>query len=155
MSEAQDKGVAGSKTKSASPGKKKSRHDFVDGDRYAPAPESSEHVVVKDSYDLFIGGDWVRAPKRSETRNPATGEVLSEVGEAGPGMVKKAVAAARKAYEETWSTMPGRERGKYLYRLARLIQERAREFAVLETMDGGKPIRESRDVDLPLSLIHI
>ena len=154
MPEAHDKGAAGSKTKSASPGKKKSRHDFVEGDRYAPALESSEHVILKDSYDFYIGGEWLRAPKRTETRNPATGEVLAEVGEAGPGMVKKAVAAARKAYEETWSTMPGRERGKYLYRLARLIQERSREFAVVESMDGGKPIRESRDIDLPLVAAH-
>ena len=153
MSEAQDKGAVGSKSKNASP-VKKSRHDFVEGDRYAPAPESSEHVTLKDSYDLFIGGEWVRAPKRTETRNPATGELLSEVGEAGPRMVERAVSAARHAYEQTWSTMPGRERGKYLYRLARLIQERAREFAVVETMDGGKPIRESRDVDLPLVAAH-
>ena len=153
MSEAQDKGAVGSKSKNASP-VKKSRHDFVEGDRYAPAPESSEHVTLKDSYDLFIGGEWVRAPKRTETRNPATGELLSEVGEAGPRMVERAVSAARHAYEQTWSTMPGRERGKYLYRLARLIQERAREFAVAETMDGGKPIRESRDVDLPLVAAH-
>ena len=72
MPEAQDKGAAGSKTKNASPGKNKSRHDFVEGDRYAPAPENSEHVVLKESYDLYIGGEWLRAPKRTETRNPAT-----------------------------------------------------------------------------------
>ncbi|MDP7656420.1 MAG: aldehyde dehydrogenase family protein, partial [Roseibacillus sp.] len=107
-----------------------------------------------DSYQLFIGGEWVRAPRRIETINPATGEVLAEVGEAGPRMVDRAVAAARQAYEKTWSEMPGRERGKYLFRLARLIQERAREFAVVETMDGGKPIRESRDIDLPLVAAH-
>ncbi|MEE2735114.1 MAG: aldehyde dehydrogenase family protein [Verrucomicrobiota bacterium] len=158
MPDGQKKGAAGAKPKSAkakSAGEAgKSRYDFVEGDRYAPAPESSEHVSLRDSYDLFIGGEWVRAPKRLETINPATGEVLAEVGEAGPRMVERAVAAARQAYEKTWSDMPGRERGKYLFRLARLIQERAREFAVVETMDGGKPIRESRDIDLPLVAAH-
>ena len=133
---------------------KKSDHDFVEGDRYAPAPESSDQVSMKDSYDLFIGGEWVRAPKRFETINPATEEVLAEVTEAGPRMVDRAVTAARNAHQKTWSGMPGRERGKYLFRLARLIQERAREFAVLESMDGGKPIRESRDIDLPLVSAH-
>ena len=133
---------------------KKTTLDFVEGDRYAPAPESRDHVSLKDSYNLFIGGEWVRAPKRFETINPATEEVLAEVAEAGPRMVDHAVTAAREAYEKTWSKMPGRERGKYLFRLARLIQERAREFAVLESMDGGKPIRESRDIDLPLVSAH-
>ncbi len=158
MPDGQKKGAAGAKPKSAKAksagGAGKSRYDFVEGDRYAPAPESSDHVSLRDSYHLFIGGEWVRAPKRLETINPATGEVLAEVGEAGPRMVDRAVAAARQAYEKTWSDMPGRERGKYLFRLARLIQERAREFAVVETMDGGKPIRESRDIDLPLVAAH-
>ena len=158
MPDGQKKGAAGAKPKSAKAksagGAGKSRYDFVEGDRYAPAPESSDHVSLRDSYHLFIGGEWVRAPKRLETINPATGEVLAEVGEAGPRMVDRAVAAARQAYEKTWSNMPGRERGKYLFRLARLIQERAREFAVVETMDGGKPIRESRDIDLPLVAAH-
>jgi len=158
MADGQKEGAAGAKpgrakAKSAG-GAGKSRYDFVEGDRYAPAPESSDHVSLRDSYQLFIGGEWVRAPKRLETINPATGEVLAEVGEAGPRMVERAVAAARQAYEKTWSDMPGRERGKYLFRLARLIQERAREFAVVETMDGGKPIRESRDIDLPLVAAH-
>ena len=158
MPEGQKEGAAGAKAKSAraksADGAGKSRYDFVEGDRYAPAPESSDHVSLRDSYQLFIGGEWVRAPRRIETINPATGEVLAEVGEAGPRMVDRAVAAARQAYEKTWSEMPGRERGKYLFRLARLIQERAREFAVVETMDGGKPIRESRDIDLPLVAAH-
>jgi len=158
MPEGQKEGAAGAKPKSAraksADGAGKSRYDFVEGDRYAPAPESSDHVSLRDSYQLFIGGEWVRAPRRIETINPATGEVLAEVGEAGPRMVDRAVAAARQAYEKTWSEMPGRERGKYLFRLARLIQERAREFAVVETMDGGKPIRESRDIDLPLVAAH-
>ena len=133
MPEGQEKAAAETKAKG---GTTKSRHDFVEGDRYAPAPESTDHVSLKDSYDLFIGGEWVRAPKRIETINPATGEVLSEVAEAGPRMVDRAVSAARQAYDKTWSKMSGRERGKYLFRLARLIQERAREFAVLESMDG-------------------
>ncbi len=158
MPDGQKKGAAGAKPRIAKAksagGAGKSRYDFVEGDRYAPAPESSDHVSLRDSYHLFIGGEWVRAPKRLETINPATGEVLAEVGEAGPRMVDRAVAAARQAYEKTWSDMPGRERGKYLFRLARLIQERAREFAVVETMDGGKPIRESRDIDLPLVAAH-
>ena len=158
MPEGQKEGAAGAKPKSAraksADGAGKSRYDCVEGDRYAPAPESSDHVSLRDSYQLFIGGEWVRAPRRIETINPATGEVLAEVGEAGPRMVDRAVAAARQAYEKTWSEMPGRERGKYLFRLARLIQERAREFAVVETMDGGKPIRESRDIDLPLVAAH-
>ena len=158
MPEGQKEDAAEAKPRSAKAksagGAGKSRYDFVEGDRYAPAPESSDHVSLRDSYHLFIGGEWVRAPKRLETINPATGEVLAEVGEAGPRMVDRAVAAARQAYEKTWSDMPGRERGKYLFRLARLIQERAREFAVVETMDGGKPIRESRDIDLPLVAAH-
>ncbi len=158
MPDGQKKGAAGAKPRIAKAksagGAGKSRYDFVEGDRYAPAPESSDHVSLRDSYQLFIGGEWVRAPRRIETINPATGEVLAEVGEAGPRMVDRAVAAARQAYEKTWSDMPGRERGKYLFRLARLIQERAREFAVVETMDGGKPIRESRDIDLPLVAAH-
>ena len=158
MPDGQKKGAAGAKPRIAKAksagGAGKSRYDFVEGDRYAPAPESSDHVSLRDSYQLFIGGEWVRAPRRIETINPATGEVLAEVGEAGPRMVDRAVAAARQAYEKTWSEMPGRERGKYLFRLARLIQERAREFAVVETMDGGKPIRESRDIDLPLVAAH-
>ena len=151
MPEGPGEGASGAKTKRAA---KKSSHDFVEGDRYAPAPESTDHVTLKSSYDLFIGGQWVRAPKKFKTINPATEEVLAEVSEAGPKLVDRAVTAAREAFEQTWSKMPGRERGKYLFRLARLIQERAREFAVVETLDGGKPIRESRDIDLPLVAAH-
>lgn len=128
-------------------------HHFVFGD-YAPAPESVDHFEIKAQYDLFIDGKWVKAPKRFKTINPATNEVLSEVGEAGKKQVDLAVKAARKAYEGEWGKLSGAERGKYLYRIARLIQERARELAVTESMDGGKPIRESRDVDLPLVAAH-
>ncbi len=133
---------------------KKRDHDFVTGTSYAPAPESSAQVKIAKSYDLFIGGKWVKGSKRMKTINPATEKVLSEVAVAGPKEVDLAVKAARKAYNNVWKKMPGRERGKYLFRVARLLQERAREFAVLESMDGGKPIRESRDVDLPLVAAH-
>ncbi|MDA7881995.1 aldehyde dehydrogenase family protein [Akkermansiaceae bacterium] len=128
-------------------------HDFTSGD-YAPAPESSDHISLKKSYDLFIGGRWVKGSSRFETINPATGEVIAEIASAGKKEVNQAVKAARKAYEGEWSALSGAERGKYLFRIARLLQERAREFAVIESMDGGKPIRESRDIDVPLAAAH-
>jgi aldehyde dehydrogenase (NAD+) len=121
---------------------------------YAPAPESRSIVTLRDSYGLFIGGQFVAGSSAFKTVNPATEEVLAEVTHAGTDDVDRAVAAARQAYERTWSVMPGKERGKYLFRIARLIQERARELAVLETLDNGKPIRESRDVDIPLAAAH-
>ena len=121
---------------------------------YAPAPESRSVVTLRDSYGLFIGGQFVAGSSAFKTVNPATEEVLAEVTQAGSDEVDRAVAAARHAYERTWSVMRGKERGKYLFRIARLIQERAREFAVLETLDNGKPIRESRDVDIPLAAAH-
>jgi aldehyde dehydrogenase (NAD+) len=123
---------------------------------YADAPESTEIVRLEDRYGLFVGGEFVE-PKSGEwfvTIDPATEEPLAEVAEAGPEDVDLAVKAARRASDETWRDLPGSERAKYLYRIARQLQERAREFAVLETMDGGKPIKESRDVDLPLSAAH-
>jgi len=119
---------------------------------YAPAPESRAILDLKSSYGLFIGGEFVDPidGRTFKTVSPATEEVLAEVTEGGAADVDRAVQAARKAYDKTWSTMPPRERGKYLYRIARIIQERARELAVLESLDNGKPIRESRDVDIPL-----
>ena len=123
---------------------------------YASAPESSEIVRIEDRYGLFIGGEFVE-PKSGRwfgTLNPATEEVLSEVAEAGPEDVDLAVTTARAAWEENWRDLPGRERAKYMYRIARQLQERSREFAVLETIDGGKPIKESRDVDVPLAAAH-
>jgi aldehyde dehydrogenase (NAD+) len=122
---------------------------------YAPAPEATDHVKLPAEANLFIGGAFVPAAdgKRFASVNPATGKVLSQVAEAGAEDVNRAVAAARKAFP-AWSGLPAAERGKYLYRIARLLQERAREFAVLETLDGGKPIRESRDVDVPLAAAH-
>ena len=123
---------------------------------YAPAPESTGHVEIKKQYDLFINGQFVKpsSKKYFNTINPATGKVLSSIAEANKKDVDLAVKSARKAYTNVWSKMPAKERGKYIYRIARLIQERAKEFAVIESMDGGKPIRESRDVDIPLAAAH-
>ena len=123
---------------------------------YAPAPESRSIVDIRPNYGLFINGQFVDAKDGElfKTVNPATEEVLAEVVAAGQSDVDSAVAAARSAYDNVWRDMPGRERAKYLYRIARLVQERARELAVLESIDNGKPIRESRDVDLPLVAAH-
>jgi aldehyde dehydrogenase (NAD+) len=123
---------------------------------YAPAPEATDHVKVRADHGLLIGGRWVEpaSGKHFKTINPATEEVLSSVAEAGEEDVDAAVKAARGAYTKVWSRLSGAERAKYLYRIARVLQERAREFAVLESMNGGKPIKESRDVDLPLAAAH-
>lgn len=121
---------------------------------YAPAPESRSIVSIKPKYGHFIGGKFVAGRKHFPTINPATEEILSQIALAGVAEVDAAVKAARKAYTTTWSKMSGRERGKYLFRIARIMQERSREFAVLETLDNGKPIRESRDVDVPLAAAH-
>jgi len=123
---------------------------------YAPAPESRALATIASSYGLFIDGNFVDPIDGSQfkTVNPATEEVLSEISQAGPADVDRAVGAARRAYEQVWGPMSGRERAKYLFRIARIIQERSRELAVLETLDNGKPIRESRDVDLPLVAAH-
>jgi aldehyde dehydrogenase (NAD+) len=122
---------------------------------YAPAPESRELANLKPSYRPFIDGEFVDGSGEPlKTINPATEEVLAEVGTASPSDVDAAVKAARRAYEKTWRPMPGAERAKYLFRIARLIQERSRELAVLETLDNGKPIKESRDSDLPTVAAH-
>ena len=123
---------------------------------YATSPESTAIVSLRETYGLFIGGAWVepRSGDHFPTINPATEEELATVAEAGAEDVDLAVTAARQAWEAGWRDLPGRERAKYLYRIARLLQERSREFAVLETLDGGKPIKESRDVDLPLAAAH-
>jgi aldehyde dehydrogenase (NAD+) len=123
---------------------------------YAPAPESRSIVDIKSSYGLFIDGAFVEPldGQPFKTVNPATEEVLAEVAAAGTQDIDRAVTAARQAYDEIWSRLPGRERGKYLFRIARIMQERARELAVLESIDNGKPIRESRDVDVPLAAAH-
>ncbi len=132
--------------------KKKSAPDW----NYAPAPESSSQVNLAKRYDHFIGGKWTPPSNQSyfTSTNPATGKKIAEVADGSPTDVEAAVKAARAAYKGSWGKMSGRERGKYLYRIARLIQERAREFAIIETLDGGKPIREARDIDIPLAANH-
>jgi aldehyde dehydrogenase (NAD+) len=123
---------------------------------YAPSPESADHVKLQPKYGHFINGKFVEPSKGDyfPTINPANEKQLAEVANGSQDDVNAAVAAARKAYDKTWSKLKGSERGKYLYRIARLIQERAREFSVIESMNGGKPIRESRDVDVPLVAAH-
>ena len=123
---------------------------------YAPAPESRSIVDIASSYGLFINGEFVDAKGGTtfKTVNPATEEVLADISEAGSEDVDRAVSAARYAYENVWGPMSGRDRAKYLFRIARLVQERTRELAVLESLDNGKPIRESRDVDIPLVAAH-
>jgi aldehyde dehydrogenase (NAD+) len=122
---------------------------------YAPAPESRGIVDIKASYGLFVDGEFVDGSGSSfKTISPATEEVLAEVAEADAADVDRAVKAARRAYSRVWSRMPGSERAKYLYRIARIIQERGRELAVLESIDNGKPIKETRDVDVPTVAAH-
>jgi aldehyde dehydrogenase (NAD+) len=126
------------------------------GWEYAPAPEARDIVTIHPEYGLFLGGEFVPAVTGESftTLNPASEEPLARVAAAGAADVDRAVAAARAAFEQTWGQLPGRERAKYLYRIARAIAERAREFAVLESLDNGKPIKESRDVDVPLAAAH-
>jgi aldehyde dehydrogenase (NAD+) len=123
---------------------------------YAAAPESQDHVRIEPEYGLFIDNRFSAArPKaRFDVINPATEDVLSKVARASKADVNRAVTAARRAHDTVWSRMPGSERAKYLYRIARIMQERSREFAVVETMNSGKPIKESRDVDVPLAAAH-
>jgi aldehyde dehydrogenase (NAD+) len=123
---------------------------------YAPAPESRDVVTIAPEYGLFVDGSFrpAAAGGTFATVNPASEEELTRVAEAGPEDVDAAVAAAREAFEGVWGPMPGSERAKYIFRIARILQERSREFAVLESLDNGKPIRESRDVDVPLAAAH-
>ncbi|MFD5215143.1 aldehyde dehydrogenase family protein [Microbacterium sp. NPDC058345] len=118
---------------------------------YAPAPESTAILNLKDSYGLFIDGEFVDGGGSSfHTISPADESRIAEVASASDDDIDRAVKAARRAYDKVWSKMSGRDRGKYLFRIARLVQERARELAVAESLDNGKPIKESRDVDVPL-----
>jgi aldehyde dehydrogenase (NAD+) len=129
--------------------------NFATDWKYAPAPETAK-VQIQPKYDLFINGKFVEPAKGKyfDTINPANEKKLAEVALGGAEDVDRAVKAARKAHEGVWSKLPAKERGKYIYRIARMIQERARELAIVESMDGGKAIRESRDVDVPLAAAH-
>jgi aldehyde dehydrogenase (NAD+) len=140
----------------AGPGTQIAAQATGSGWEYAPAPEPAQIVTLAPEYGLFLDGEFRPAMggQTFGTVNPATEEPLARVAEAGTGDVDAAVAAARRAFEQVWGPMPGAERAKYLYRIARILQERSREFAVLETLDNGKPIRESRDVDVPLAAAH-
>src|SRR3954451_1927926 len=133
---------------------------FGDGQQipweYAPGPESRDVVTIQSRYGLFVGGKEI-APKSGQwftTIDPATEEPLAEIARAGIDDVNNAVTVARRAFKREWGELPGRERAKYLFRIARILQERSREFAVLETLNNGKPIKETRDVDVPLVAAH-
>jgi aldehyde dehydrogenase (NAD+) len=123
---------------------------------YAPAPESKDHIQLKKQYELFINGKFVKPQSGQyfDTINPANEQVIAQVADANAKDVDAAMKAAKNAYDKTWSKMPAKERSKYIFRIARLMQEKAREFAVIESLDGGKPIRESRDIDIPLAANH-
>jgi aldehyde dehydrogenase (NAD+) len=129
---------------------------FGDAWTYAPAPEATDHIRLQPRYELYLGGAWVapHSKKYFDTVSPSTEEKLSEVALADEADVDRAVAAARKGYDAYWSKLRPLDRGKYLYRIARILQERARELAIVESMDGGKPIKESRDVDIPLAAAY-
>ena len=129
---------------------------FDSARQYAPAPESKSAAKINPQYDLFINGKFEKplSKKYFATINPATEEKIAMVAEANEADVNRAVKAARAAYDNGWKKMPAKERAKYIYRIARMIQERAREFAIIETLDGGKPIRESRDFDVPTAANH-
>jgi aldehyde dehydrogenase (NAD+) len=121
---------------------------------YAPAPEARDVVSLREQYGLFVGGKWLEPSETYTTINPATEEPLAAIAQATPEEVTGAVGGAREAFENGWSALDGSERAKYLFRIARILQERSREFAVLESLNGGKPIKESRDVDIPLAAAH-
>ncbi|MGB2874010.1 MAG: aldehyde dehydrogenase family protein [Gaiellaceae bacterium] len=134
--------------------RKQDRAPIPAGWDYATAPESRDVVTLRERYGHFVRGEWLEPRETYTTIDPSSEEPLAEVGQATEEEVGAAVAAAREAFENGWSELPGSERAKYLFRIARILQERSREFAVLESLNGGKPIRESRDVDLPLSAAH-
>jgi aldehyde dehydrogenase (NAD+) len=134
--------------------RKRDRAPIPAGWEYASAPESREIVSIRERYGHFVGGEWLEPKETYRTIDPSTEEPLAEVGQATDEEVQLAVRTAREAFDNGWSALPGSERAKYLFRIARILQERSREFAVLESLNGGKPIRESRDVDLPLSAAH-
>src|SRR5687767_1185118 len=130
--------------------------DFGQAWEYAPSPEATDHIRVDPKYGLFIGGRWVtpRSGRFFTTVSPSTEQILAEIADANAQDVDDAVKAAREGYEKYWSKMRGVDRAKYIFRIARAIQEKSRELAIVESMDGGKPIKESRDVDIPLAAAH-
>ena len=136
--------------------KEKKNLEFFTDWKYAPAPEATDHISIKKQYDLFINGKFVKpnSGKYYDTINPATEEKIASIADANAKDVDMAVKAAKNAYDKTWSKIPAKERAKYIFRIARLIQEKARELSVIETMNGGKAIRESRDIDVPLAANH-
>jgi acyl-CoA reductase-like NAD-dependent aldehyde dehydrogenase len=136
--------------------KRRERTPLPSGWDYAPAPEARDLVAIEQRYGNFVGGEWLE-PRSGEwysTIAPSSEEQLAEVAQSGPEDVALAVQTARGAFDNGWSALAGSERAKYLFRIARILQERSREFAVLESLNGGKPIKESRDVDLPLAAAH-
>jgi aldehyde dehydrogenase (NAD+) len=138
------------------PASQSSKLDFSSVWQYSEAPQRTDSIDLKDRYNLFIGGKFVEPESGAyfDSINPANEQILAVIAEAHQEDIDKAVQVARDAYDGVWSKISARERGKYIFRLARLIQERSREFAIIESMDGGKPIRESRDVDIPLAAAH-
>jgi aldehyde dehydrogenase (NAD+) len=133
---------------------KQSQVPVPSGWDYSPAPEARDIVRIEQRYGHFVGGEWLEPRETYTTISPSSEEPLAEVGQATPEEVGRAIEAARAAFENGWSALPGSERAKYLFRIARILQERSRELAVLESLNGGKPIKESRDVDLPLAAAH-
>lgn len=123
---------------------------------YAEAPENKDHIQLKDQYDLFINGKFVKPKSKTyfDTINPANGKQIASIAEANNTDIDIAVKAARNGYNKYWSKLSAKDRSKYIFRIARLIQERAREFAVIESIDGGKPIREAKGIDIPLAAAH-
>jgi len=144
------------KVKKATSAKLNAKLNFNTKWQYSPSLEATDHVKLEKQYQLFIDGKFQKptSGKYFDTINPATEEKISEIAEANEKDVDLAVKSARSAYEKTWSKISAKERGKYIYRIARLIQDRARELSIIETMDGGKPLRESRTVDVPLAAAH-
>src|SRR4030095_2183592 len=121
---------------------------------YTKSPESTDHINLKKRYNLYINGRWIAAKKYFSTTNPANEEKISEVAYAAKKDVDKAVNAAESAFKNVWSRVSAKEKSKYIFRIARIMQEKARELAVIESLDGGKPIKESKGVDIPLAIAH-
>lgn len=121
---------------------------------YSKSPESKDHIRLKNRYDLFVNGKWIKTRKYFDTVNPSNEEVIARVAYASFADVNKAVLSAERAYDKVWSKVPPKEKAKYIFRIARIMQEKARELAVIESMDGGKPIKESKGLDIPLAIAH-